>query len=377
MKFIKILSVCILCLLLASTFTCFAEYNLDDYNNFAGGVGNVTMKNGSPTVDGNISDSEGYGSPITINSANSVSIWAPSSRVITTITARYAWDTNGIYVACDIVDPSLVKSTGEDDIDDTAMYGYNGDVCVIALDPAEEFYNAGIINECSTWYCVSLNSAGSFQCYRTQSDEGDVTGEVKGAASTTSNGWKFEMMIPWDTIIDDAESCSLGDVTLTRDQITANGTTSHAMIMYMDRAPYSGDFTVFTSQELEEGEIFTLSRNMTIPTTLRDGTDGWTNSGEKIKCYGIVLCAADTSGNYVETQAPETTELETTTTVATSAEETTKKDFSTTKSEEETTPVVVNNDEGGFPVWIIPVIVVIVAAVLVVVFVVLPKTKKK
>ena len=379
-----ILSVFLLVVLLVTAVSSAAAYNIDDYF-FTEGVGRVIMNNGTPNIDGNITDGEGWGPVVTIDSTNSTSIWAPSSRPIMVINARYAWDASGLYLAAEINDPSMIPSSGLDELDFEMdpgdMYGWNGDVFVFGIDPADTFYNSGFTTTAdrSTWYCISIDETGAFKCYRTQSDVGEVTGDLTGVASLTDNGWKFEVKFPGDIICDDAASMSLGDVSVDAATITELGTTSHSMIMYMDRAYYEGDFVVFSNTEWGEGELFTLSRNMTIPTTLRDGTDGWRNSDSAIRSYGIVLAAADATGNAPETTVPvetEPVEPETTPAPDTTDEvpvDTTKAPVTTAATNNNTTS---DTDEGGANIGLIIGIVAAVVVVVAIVVVIVIKKKK-
>lgn len=379
-----ILSVFLLAVLLVTSVSSMAAYNIDDYV-FSEGVGRVVMSNGSPTVDGNITDGEGWGPVFTVDSTNSTSIWAPSSRPIMVINARYAWDASGLYLAAEISDPSMIPSSGLDELDfedePGDMYGWNGDVLIFGIDPADAYYNSGYTTTAdrSTWYCISVDDTGAFKCYRTQSDVGEITADVTGAASLTSDGWKFEVKFPWDIICDDAASMSLGDVSVDADTITALGTTSHSMLMYMDRAYYEGDFVVFSNTEWGEGELFTLSRNMTIPTTLRDGTDGWRNSDSAIRSYGIVVAAGDAAGNAPETTPPADTETDAPETSAT-PESTDEATADTTKAPDTTTAPNNTNtaddtDEGGVNIGLIIGIVAAVVVVAAIVVVIVIKKK--
>lgn len=380
-----ILSVFLLTVMLVTTVSGYAAYNLDDYA-FEGGIGRVVMNNGTPTVDGNITDSEGYGAPVNVNYKNSTTIWAAQSRCIVDIVVRYAWDNSGIYVAADITDPSMIPTTGLDELtiemDPGDTYGWNGDVFIFGIDPADAFYNAGFSTSAdfSTWYCVSVDETGAFKCYRTQNDLGDITSDVTGSAALTNGGWKFEMMIPWDLLCEDVLSVSLGDVSVDADEITSLGTISHTMVLYMDRAYFTGDFTVFSNESFAEGDLFVLSRNVTIPTTLRDGTDGWKNPGAAIRNYGIELAAGDAAGNAPETTPPESdTETETTASAPESTANTADNTSADTTKASETTAAdndTSNTEEGGINVGLIIGIVAAVVVVIAIVVVVVIKKKK-
>ncbi len=381
-----ILCVFLLAIMLVTSVSGFAAYNLDDYA-FEAGIGRVMMNNGTPTVDGNITDDEGYGAPVTINHTNVTTTWSPQSRCIVEIVARYAWDDKGIYLAADITDPSMIPTTGLDELtmeyDPGDTYGWNGDVLFFGIDLADSFYNAGFTNssDYTTWYCISVDEAGMFKCYRTQSDVGDITSDVTGSAALTDDGWKFEVLLSWDLLCEDALSISLGDVSVSASDVTPIGTVSPSMISYMDRAYYTGDFTVFSNEGFAEEELFVLARSVTIPTTLRDGTDGWMNPGHAIRNYGIELVTADATGYAPDTPPVKDTEpADTAPAVPESddeAEDDTTEPTDTTKTADTTASSDDSgNGEGGMNPGIIIGIVAAAVVVIAVVIVVILKKKK-
>ena len=353
-------------------------------------VGSLVAKNNTPTIDGNISTGEGWSNALYIDYTNMPTLWGPSSRCIITGNVYFAWDTDGIYVAADIADPTMVLSKGEAEPDESGMneYGYDGDVFVFGIDPVGSCFAAGMVSDkdFSAWYCMSLLEGGAFKVYRSHANDADITDSVKGAAKSTTTGWAFECMIPWNTIIDDTMISSMGDVQLTAEEITTLGAISNVGIMYMDRAIVSEDVAVFksSSDETPEGEIFTLSRNVSVPLVHADG-QGWNSGTSALRSYGLKLAMGDAAGVAPETQ-PKETEPEDTTTEAPVTEEAPEETEEVTEEvkEEDTTKKDTvrydNNDEeseeGGSNATLFIIIgVAAVVVIAVVVFIVIKKKK--
>ncbi|MBR6514682.1 MAG: hypothetical protein IKT46_07610 [Clostridia bacterium] len=364
-------------------------------------VGSLVAKNGTPTIDGNISTGEGWSAAKAIDYTNMPTLWGPSSRCIIKGNVYFAWNTNGLYVGADITDPTKVLSKGEGEPDDSGMneYGYDGDVFVMGIDPVGACFDAGMVSndDFTAWYCMSLLEDGTFKVYRSQHNEADITDNVTGAARTTNTGWALECMIPWDTIIDDTMVASLGDVQLTVDEITTLGAVSNVGIMYLDRAVMGDDVRVFasSSDETPDGEIFTLSRNVSVPLVHADG-QGWGSGTSALRSYGLKLAMGDTAGVAPETETKATEPVETEPVATEEPDETEEKADDTTKKKEtvrydENGNLIVDDGEGDeanttggsgllglgvVGIIIIAAIAVAVVAVVVVVVIVVIKKKK-
>ena len=163
-------------------------------------VGSLVAKNNTPTIDGNISTGEGWSDAKVIDYTNMPTLWASSSRCIIKGNVYFAWDTNGLYVAADIADPTMVLSKGEDEANEEGMneYGYDGDVFVLGIDPLASCFDAGMVSneDFTAWYCMSILEGGAFKVYRSHANDAEITDTVKGAAKTTTTGWALECMIP-------------------------------------------------------------------------------------------------------------------------------------------------------------------------------------
>ena len=373
MKKFRIIGAFALVLVMLMSTVSFAAYDTADYPFFSDGVGQIIAKNNTPTIDGTASESEGYSVVKELNSTNMAPFWSPQSMCIIKANVYFAWDAKNLYLAADITDPSMMLSKAEDDSEGKNDYGYDGDMFVFMLDPLGECFNSGMTqtNNRTAWYCFGIGEGNMLKSYRTQVNEADLSTDVSGVATTTTNGWAFEVSIPWATIVDDTFSASSGDVDLKVEDITTAGAISKAGVMYLDRAVANEEFAQFNqgSGAVAEGKTFTISRNITIPKTLPDGTDGVQNGGESVRSYGIDLTIGDADGVAPITEKVETTKAETT------AKETKAK--STTKAEETQKEEKKEEKSGGLGVGAIIGIVlgVLVVAGVIVFFVM--KNKKK
>lgn len=391
----------ILCMLIAvmlvlSSMSVFAYdlASLDQYLYTASNeIGSVNAKNSSPNIDANISSGEGWSDAVAIDYTNMPTYWASSSRCIITANLYFAWDNNGVYVAADITDPTMVLSTAEDEPNDAGMneYGYNGDVFIFGIDPLAACFNSGMVSsgDRTAWYCMSMFEGGAVKVFRTNANDGEVTDSVNVKGTKTSKGWAVECMIPWDVVIEDTFVASLGDVNVTKEEITTAGAISNVGIIYMDRAVLSPDVEVFkgSADETAEGEVFTLSRNISVPLVHADG-QSWQTGGESLRSYGLKLAIADASGFAPETEAPvvdtEPVEEDTEEIVEDDTEEIVEDDTEDVAEEEEESksPIRGNDDdedEGGsilVPVIIAIVAVVVVAAGVVVAVIIIKKKKQ-
>ena len=285
-------------------------------NDFQAEIGKLAVKNSTPTVDGVINADE-YGAAGTLDRYSMSPSYSPRSEVLITAPISFAWDEKNLYVAADITDPSFIESTEVKDIPSEARHeeaiAYDGDVFTFSIDPLGAFYENGFTqnSDYGIWYSVSIVD-GEVQAYRSNYACGDITSEVQLAGSKTDNGWKFEMSIPWNLIIEDSLGYAKGDIEedeISFKNITSLGATSRAMIIYTDRGLKEGDFARFADDSVGDGELFTISLETSTSTLTRDGVPA--NMADNILCFkafGIMLAMGDTSGEMPpETQAPETT----------------------------------------------------------------------
>ncbi len=252
----------------------------------------IVVPNASPVIDGSIQGSaEGYSAVALMNANTLAYIWAQNPLTMDG-NVFFAYDTNGIYVAANIQEgldaltPTganggeinhVTKSTGEDDID--ARFGWNGDVFIIAFDPLRSLFDLGFTanEDYAPHYCVGLFEEGA-RVYRTECNDAEITDNVTIAGNMTGDdSWCFEMMIPWDVLVDDINSVAMEDI-VTAEKLQESGSLFKASAMYIDR---------FYDEEAEI--VDTWGRFATVPKFLDDGTAGEKSSGDCIKAYGLNL----------------------------------------------------------------------------------------
>jgi len=267
----------------------------------------ITVHYISPTVDGNIDPNEGWSVAALMNAETLGYYWA-HNPLTSDGNIFYDVDANGIYVAGKVVeglsavDMSGIDVTGmnqfnystsEDTIDVNVTtgakdYGWNGDVMGLMFDPLGAFLAEGFSSQSdySAWYLVGLFEGDVAKVYRSHTandgTNGDITSQVQAAGKKLSDGWCFEIMLPWDMIIQDIYDSSMGFIELKKEDILKPGATIRAGALYQDRF-----------YDEEQGAVATWGRYITAPTSLPDGTPGHTGTGEAIQSYGIKLKLAD------------------------------------------------------------------------------------
>lgn len=257
-------------------------------------VGDIYMPKVTPSIDGIISDNE-WKNSVYIDETNYVNTYNYNFDSYPKMNTSFSWDDNALYIAADITDDTFNYSTGYDTLDlgaygypsDENIYGYNGDVFILALDPLRDFYNNGFLlfSENNAWLCFSLFENNTVRVYRSRFMTGDITHEVTAAGTKTENGWRFEAKITWDTIADCVDAASFGILSLDKDKIKTPGSVSNAEIIYMDRE-YSREW----------GEVATANRFMTTAEFSVKGVRCTDSPNTSIGLYGINLITADENG---------------------------------------------------------------------------------
>ena len=251
----------------------------------------------TPTIDGNIDPNEGWSTAVLMN-ANTLGYFWAHNPLTSDGNLFYAVDNDGIYVAGKIVEGlsaidmngidcvgmnQFMYSTGTDNIDVDAngtSYGWNGDVMGLMFDPLKALVNNGFTfnTDFSAWYLVGLHEGDVLKVYREKINAGDITDQIEGAGKATSDGWCFEIKIPWDIIVKDTNDASYGAFELKKEDILKTGADIQACALYQDRF-----------YDEEQGAVQTWGRYITVATALPDGTPGHMGSGENIASYGIKL----------------------------------------------------------------------------------------
>ncbi|MBR5514611.1 MAG: hypothetical protein IKU52_00235 [Clostridia bacterium] len=237
----------------------------------------VTMPKSSPAIDGAIETSGKWSAAAYVNDETTGHFWA-TNPLTSTAQIYFAYDSNGIYFAADIVDNhtqnGFVASTGYDNIDNdgsTRNYGFNGDVMTLMLDPAGVFGNTA---NYTPWYNIGIYADNSVRVYRSRVNEGDITSSCTTAGAITESGWRFEVKIPWSLISSDISALGKS-VSVTT--LATQGKVSRASVMYMDR------------YTMANGATNTWGRYITVCTKTADGVPGTSTNGIYSNSYGIVL----------------------------------------------------------------------------------------
>lgn len=269
----------------------------------------ISMPKATPTVDAVINEGDGWSEKAYFNIDTASNFWG-IEPLTTTADLYFAYSDEGLYFAGDITDEShkggnnFVYSTGTDNIDD-GMYGWNGDVFTLMLDPLEGLFNAGYFgnSDFTPWYHIGLfkNADGSesARMFRNKVNQGELTAKdgIALAGKSTEKGWIVEAFIPWSVIVDDIYDISVGGVSLTAEELAADGANFRGAILYHDR--YRKD----------NGTVDTWGRFVTVCETCVDGTPGYWSAGVCIKAMGLNMVNYDHSkhhewGEWSETFAP-------------------------------------------------------------------------
>ena len=179
--------------------------------------------------------------------------------------------------------------TGEDDIDEYA--GWNGDVIGINFDFLSEYDNEQFNDngDHTTLYNFGLFEDGSVRVARSYFDNGEITEECQTAGHKTDSGFCFEAMIPWSTLVDDANSCAVQnglEHTYTVDEVKTIGTVHRASVVLQDR---------FYDTEAEA--VDTWGRFITVCETTSYGMAGYSTSANNVGSYGLHLQIGKTGSN--------------------------------------------------------------------------------
>ena len=267
-----------------------------------------------PAIDGVITDDEGWSEYLPFDDTTVCEFWAQAPITVEGC-FNYAADSNGLYFAMSIAENgsgykldwtgepygepwtgnSFRFSSGYDDVGsywngEGEGYGFNGDVIVLAFDPARKLYENGYTenSDISPWYCIGFFADGTVHVYRENINPGDITARVKVAGiggpaiNGPAGGCNVELFLPWDIIIGDindyTEIYGDGDIGLTKEDILSKGNETKATVMYMDRYYDSG-----------LGSVETWTRLITVPERLPSGIKGSSGSGSDIQSYGVTL----------------------------------------------------------------------------------------
>jgi len=250
-----------------------------------------------PTIDGNIDLDEGWSQPVILNRNTMTTAWSTAPQVMDG-RAYFAYSEEGIYYAADINDALGAmyyfgtEATGagfeysteptEEEANSPWYgdgYGFNGDIFGFMFDINDMFMNAGFNRnrDHSPWYLLSIfegedGEGDIIKVRRKYANDGFITDLCEAAGYATGDGWRFEIFIPWDIIIEDAEVCSKGKVVYDKEMLASGNFYMKANCMYHDRF-----------FDAEQNGLETWSRYFATSVY------GAGTSCDQISAYGIVL----------------------------------------------------------------------------------------
>lgn len=230
----------------------------------------VKLELSSPTVDGNITDTEGWYGPLYMDK-DTLNFWRRNRALSMLGELHFAIDKKGIYVAVQIredlsaFDPELQVSGINNKITPSTMDSvrdgrFDGDFFSLTVDPLDTMiskgYSAAIDNVPK--YDVSFCEDGSLQVIREHVSGEDrcITDKVGIAGSADEYTMQFELYIPWSFVIDDIYFLTFKEETLKVENIVMDYSTIRAGAIYYDRY-----------MDEEKGKIDLYNRYITAPDT--------------------------------------------------------------------------------------------------------------
>ena len=268
----------------------------------------INIVKGTPVLDGEISENEGWSMPVALNASNmcvNTARSAASFPTDVTIDVCFAYDARGLYIAADIHDGHVVATEGPNgeiwnmktgtnpEAQSTDAYGIDGDDFIFTIDPNFDMMYGGEDNsDFAAWYNISFTMNGDdpeITVFRTFVNYGDITGLVDGKAAITEKGWKFEICLPWETVVlPDAYDGSLNQFSGTVADVTADGFKSGANIQYVDRFELDETYGKYRTvkdffYDSVYGPASTTEYIETNALTLVNVESGWVNVFKDVK----------------------------------------------------------------------------------------------
>ncbi|MBQ7499545.1 MAG: hypothetical protein IJT91_01485 [Clostridia bacterium] len=252
------------------------------FHNYVEQNPDIDMPLAVPVIDGEIEDNGSWSEAAMLESATVGYFWS-TNPMTTNGTLYFAYDEDNLYFAADINDSNstnnFVYSTAYDNIDNSGSshpYGFNGDIVTLMLDPLGVFEKQAYSH--TAWYNVGLFAGDQIRVYRSNANEGEITSSVSCAGKRTNVGWRFEIAIPWSTVISDAKTIFPG-ANVDKARISQLNAFTRASVMYMDRY-------------VSGGRVSTWGRFMTVCEETYDGYSGTATSGYSPKSFGLMLRCA-------------------------------------------------------------------------------------
>lgn len=179
----------------------------------------ITVNKSTPTLDGTITEGEwDTAAAISLDETNSAA-WV--GKVGTPVSFYYAWDEDGLYIAAHVTDPDVQQAPDIKNV-------FNKDAFQIALDPNGNLGERG--ESGGMFFSIGLMEDGTLGAVYHPAGGNAVEFTYTGAGRLTSDGWEFEMMIPWDFIEDNTDSAKYNNSWTHGD-----GEYMHALIALLDR----------------------------------------------------------------------------------------------------------------------------------------------
>ena len=153
---------------------------------------NISVLKSDPVLDGVISDGEWPDDGKFVLDKAVVDsyggCWAGEMTAAQKVTYYFLWCNEGLYVAADIKDSTIVAPTTWD------AHGADGG-------PAADAFQLNLFaHDLARWFTIGSFADGKLAARTHYGDVSDLTDIVKGKGTVTSDGYVIECLIPWDTM---------------------------------------------------------------------------------------------------------------------------------------------------------------------------------
>lgn len=215
-------------------------------------IGNINVPFGTPTVDGNLAQGEWSENNKIVVDQNSATAegWTGEVPADLKIDFYYTWDTENLYFAGVITDPTFFYSAAGDN--------YNGDAFQISLNLGQVFKSDDASSRAIfySWGCLE---DGTVDVFRQESMDNIVLDDV-GFSKKLDTGWQFEIKMPWATLVQDV--ADKADVTVAVEA----GLKIDALICYLDHDDTGALVNAFFTSNVAPGgwdpAVFGINLNL-------------------------------------------------------------------------------------------------------------------
>ncbi len=214
-------------------------------------IGDISVPFGTPTIDGNLAQGEWSENNKIVVDQNSATAegWLGEVPADLKIDFYYTWDTDFLYFAGVITDPTFFYSASGDN--------YNGDAFQISLNLGQVFKSADY--ERAIFYSWGCLEDGTVDVFRQESMDNIVLEDV-GFSKKIDTGWQFEIKMDWATLVKDV--ADKADVTVAVEP----GLKINALICYLDHddtgALINAFFTSNTAPGGWDPDVFGITLNL-------------------------------------------------------------------------------------------------------------------